>query len=354
MAEEWYLMKSPHDQVSGYESEAFDDFAQEGFLEALETSFAVDVVLYNYDLTIGKKIRAVVQNNVQDTRLKTLNRQILVPIGTCKAGMYVLYKNRYWLIIGLVDDDMIYEKAVMTLCNYKLTWINDEGVILQRWCNVSSASQYNNGETSNQFYRVRSDQLLILTPDDDESLMINTGTRFIIDRRCDVYEKRFNNDVTCDTSNDVIVYKLTRADSVLFDYTNSGHFEFMAYEDEQHADDGYYVVDGKGYWLCEKPKDNKRIISSSKIECDSPEIYNGLEPTIFTARFYDEGGCEVSRYPQWDVDCDFADKLFIEYVDNSICISIDSKECINKSFNLLLSADGYETVSISVIIRAFI
>lgn len=354
MAQEWYLMKSPHDQVSGYESEAFDDFAQEGFLEALETSISVDVVLCNYDLTISKRIKAIVQNNIQDTRLKTLNRQILVPIGTCKAGMYIQYKDRYWLIIGLVDDNMIYEKAVIILCNYKLTWINDAGSILQRWCNVSSASQYNNGETSNKFYRVRSDQLLIFTPDDDESLMINTGTRFIIDRRCEVYEKRFGDDVICDTSNDVIVYKLTRADSVLFDYQDSGYFEFMAYEDEQHENDGYYVVDGKGYWLCEKPNDNKTMISSSKIECESPEIYNGIEPTIFTARFYDNSGNEVSVVPQWNIVCDFTDQLSIEYVDNSICISIDNNKLINKSFELSLSAEGYETISTIVVIRAFI
>ena len=36
MAQEWYLLKSPHDQLSGFEDEAFDDFAQEGFNEILD------------------------------------------------------------------------------------------------------------------------------------------------------------------------------------------------------------------------------------------------------------------------------------------------------------------------------
>lgn len=36
-------------------------------------------------------------------------------------------------------------------------------------------------------------------------------------------------------------------DNVIYDYQDSGHSEFMAYQDEQHETDGYYVVDGKGF-----------------------------------------------------------------------------------------------------------
>ena len=56
--------------------------------------------------------------------------------------------------IDMITDGM-YEKAVLVLCNYLLTWKNENGDIIQRWVNASSASQYNNGETSNKFYFVR-------------------------------------------------------------------------------------------------------------------------------------------------------------------------------------------------------
>lgn len=355
MAKEWYLLKTPHDQLSGFEDDALNDFAQEGFEEALDSSIAVDIELCNYDLSICKQIRAIIQNNVQDTKLKTLSRELLVPIGTCKASMYVKYKNRYWIIVGLVDDNTMYEKAVMVLCNYLLTWLNSEKKIVQRWVNASSASQYNNGETGVQFYFVRSDQLLIITPNDDECLLLNTGTRFIIDGRCKIYEKELINVTDCDTSKPVITYELTRSDSILYDYQDSGHYEFMAYQDEQHEDDGYYMIDGKGYWLCGKPFiENKTALLSSKIECDSLEIYNGIDAGIFTAKFFDENGDVIEVNPHWSIDCDFVEQLNIEYVENSICISANNKKLINKSFELSLNAEGYETASITITIRAFI
>lgn len=355
MAKEWYLLTTPYDQLSGFESEALDDFATEGFSELLDSSIATDVELCNYDLSDCETIRAVVQNNTQDTRLKTLSRLMFVPIGTCKSGMYIKYKNRYWLIVGLVDDNTMYEKAILSLCNYLLTWINTEGKIVQRWANITTASQYNNGETSTSYYFIRSDQVLILTPDDDECLLLNSGKRFIIDKRCKVYENNFSSDTLIDTSKSVATYELTRADSVLYDYQDSGHYEFLASQDEQHKDDGYYVIDGKGYWLCENLKSvNKNTVLSSDIEYDSLDIYNGLDAGIFTAKFYDSDGKQTDISPQWNITSDFSDKLNVEYADSSILISADNNSLINKSFILSLNADGYEETNITITIRAFI
>lgn len=355
MAQEWYLLKSPHSQLSGYETEALNDFAEEGFLEALDSGIAADVELCNYDLSDCKQIRAIVEHTVQDTKLKTLTRLLLVPIGTCKAGMYVKYKNRFWLITGLVDDNTMYEKAVMQICNYYLTWVNNDGKIVQRWANITSASQYNNGETSTENYSVRSDQLMILTPDDDECLLLDQGKRFIIDQRCKVYEKHFDATVEKDTSKPVMVYQLTRADSVLFDYQDSGHYEFMVYQDEQREQDGYYVIDGKGYWLCENVKhDGVAGLLSCAIECESAEIYDGLEAGEFVAKFYDSDGNTVATDPKWNISCDFIDDLVISYVEDTILISVDNPKLVNKSFELSLSGNGYEPVTISVTIKAFL
>lgn len=355
MAQEWYLMKSPYSQLSGFEGEAISDFAQEGFLEALESDIAVDIELCNYDLSICTPMRAIIQNNTQDSKLQSLNRLLFLPIGSCKAGMYVKYKDRYWLIVGLVDDNKIYEKGVMVLCNHLLTWMNSKGDIVQRWANITSGSQYNNGETGTRLYTIRSDQFFVLTSDDEESLLLDTSCRFVIDKRCKVYERYYDDSVTKDTSKPLLVYTFTRFDNVLYDYQDSGHAEFMATQTEQSSDDGYYVIDGKGYWLCQEPKgDNKSPILSCSIECDSDGIYDGLEAGIFTARFYDDKGNEVSVAPQWEINCDFIDELQIDYVDNCILISVDNDKLINKSFELSLSGIGYESSTIVVPIKAFL
>lgn len=354
MAQEWYLMNTNYDTVSGFESEDFDNFAADAFGEALASSMGIDVQICNYDLSERIDTRVIMQGNVQDTKLNSLTRTMLATIGTCEAGQYVYYKERYWLIVGLVDDNGVYEKAVLALCNYLLTWKNINGQIIQRWVSASSASQYNNGETSNKFMFVRSDQLLVITPCDDECILIPHSQRFIIDMRCKIYEKNFPEGTTVDTSKQLITYELTRMDNVIYNYQNSGHSEFMAYQDEQHEKDGYYVVDGKGYWLCEEPdEDNKMSLLSCSIDCDEQVIYNSLEPTVFNAVFTDSDGNKTDITPQWEINCDFVDSLNVEYVENSICISVNNKKLLNKSFELSLCADGYDKVTITVTIKAF-
>lgn len=356
MAQEWYLLKSPHSQLSGYENDALVDFAEEAFSEVLDSGIAVDIELCNYDLSICMPMRAIIQNRVQDTKLKALQRHLFVPIGTCKTGMYVKYKNRYWLIVGLVDDNGMYEKAVMTLCNYYLTWLNDRGDIVQRWVNITSASQYNHGETSNKNYTLRTDQLLILAPNDEECLLLDSGKRFIIDKRCSFYEKSFEQGVLIETTKPLIVYSLTRIDNVLSDYQDSGCSEFMVSQDEKRQSDGYYVIDKRGYWVCDMPnkETNKTTFLSCSIDCESDEIYDGLEAGVFTAHFYDDSGNEVSAIPHWEIVCDFRNELNIQYVENSILISVDNESLVNKSFELFLSSDGYTPTSISVAIKAFL
>lgn len=357
MAKEWYLLKSPYNQLSGFEEESLTDFGEEGFLEILDSDYSDEIEICNYDLSERKKIRAVVQNNVQDTKLKTLSRAVFVPIGTCAAGMYVYYDGRYWLIVGIVGNNKIYEKAIVSFCNYKLTWLNSKGDIVQRWACIESASQYNNGETGFRLYFVRSDQLLISIPDDDECLSLDSGKRFVIDRRTELYERSFDSTVTVSTSNPLAVYDLTRSDSVLYDYQNSGIFEFLATQTEQRNDDGYYVIDGSGYWLAEKPRIYTSETSNpySKISSDSDVIYIGIEPIICTARFYDSYGEEqASIEPNWIIETDNPDQLDIEYYGKSISIATGDNSLSNKTIRLILNNDGYDLDSKLITIKPFI
>lgn len=356
MAINWYLLQPPHAQLSGFESEALSDFGAEGFLEALESDIALDVELYNYDLSECSHIRAIFNNRLTDTKLKTLVRHLLVPVGSCHAGMYAKVKGRFWLIVGIVDDNGIYEKAILSICNYKISWLNDDGAPVQRWANIISASQYNNGEHENLDFTIRSDQLLITTPDDDESVMLRQNMRFVIDRRCKIYEKRFDNDIVSDTSNPVITYEITRVDSVLYDYQDSGLFQFMVTQDEQHKDDGYYVIGDQGYWLCYIPASSDSISSplSCEIICDEPVIYNDIEPSAFVAQFYDVDGEMISGVtPHWSITGDLSELLDVEYTENAVLISANNRKLINHLFELNLSADGYDNATLEIHVKSF-
>ena len=349
MALNWYLIKPPNEQVSGFE----DDDMSIGFDDAMSTGIARDVEIYNADLTICKHARAVVLNTVQDTQLKSLTRNLLFPIGSCVAGQYVKMDDRYWLIVGIVDNNTVYEKAILSICTYKLTWFGSRGQIIQRWANISSASQYNHGETYYQNFGVRSDQLLVLMPNDDETLLLENGTRFVVDRRCKIYEQGYDETVTSDTSKSLIIYKLTRIDNVIYDYQDSGHTEFVVYQDEQQDDDGYYVIDGHGYWLCQKPPESKPM--SDHIEVSSDILYDGIDSVSCFAHFFDETNTEVQDpVVSWVVECDFSDRLAIEYVDNALLLSSNDTRNIGKSVTIIASADGHEPISKQLSIRAFI
>jgi hypothetical protein len=356
MSSEWYLMKPPHVQLSGFEGDALDEFGAEGFLEALESSVALDVELYNYDLSECQSIRAILNNRLTDTKLKTLVRHLLVPVGTCKAGMYAKVKGRFWIITGIVDDNGVYEKAILQICNYLLTWLDDDGTPLQRWANIESASQYNNGEHANDTLIIRSDQLMITIPNDEKSMMIMQNMRFVVDNRCRIYERQIEEGVTRDTSFPLITYDVTRIDSVLYDYQDSGLFEFMVTQDEQHDTDGYYVIDGKGYWLCyEPPVDNPVVPGTCDILCEDTTVYYDLEPAVFLARFYDSEGNVVNNIvPVWNLEGDLKELLDVTQIGVDLSIEANNRKLLNRSFELSLSADGYDTKTISISVKAFL
>ena len=351
-------MNSSHDIVSGYEGDALNDFGADGFLESLETDMATDVELCNYDLSERRKLRAIIQNTTTDTKLKTLSRHALFPIGTCRAGMYVYYKGRYWLIVGIVDDNKVYEKAILSICNYLLSWINDDGKIEQRWVNVESASQYNNGESNIINFYIRSDQLMVYFPDDEQSLLIDSGRRFIVDKRCSIYEKRFDENTTVSMGNPLTVYKVTRNDSVLYNYLDSGIIAYILSQTEQDDKDGYYVIDGQGYWLCdyEAHRETPEALSC-EITSDSDCLYIDLEPSVFMPVFHDADGNAMSdNLPDYTMTVyhNLGESLDVQSVGNAISVFTSDYRLNGKTFDVVLQADGYDTATMTVRIKEFI
>ena len=360
MAQEWYLLTSPYTQFSGFEGEALNDYADDSFAEMLLEA-GIDVELCNADLSECTPIRVIMQNRRQDTKLNDFRRLVLATIGTLTSGMYIKYKDRYWLIESIVDDNGMYEKAVLVFCNWKLTWLNSEGKIIERWAYVQSASQYNNGQRENRFFVIQTDQLLVAIPDDEESIMLDQGKRFIMDKRTLFYEKSIPDDVDINTSFRVDTYKMTRSDSILYNYVGSGHHEIMISQDEQHKGDGFYRINGNGYWLCDQdingvvlPKDKPDVVRYD-ISAESETIFIGNGAYSFTALYYDEAGNVVDgETPEWEVKCDFLDKLQIDEKNNSIEIAAYDSSLFNKSFELLLKYNSELVCSKKIKIKAAI
>lgn len=183
MAKEWYLMNRPLFN-SGYEKEEFENFAKDGFSELLESFISSDVFIYETnDFSKSEATKAIVQNVTTDSDYNDFIRQILVPIGTVKTGYYVKYNGFYWLIKNIVDNNKIYEKSIMFHCNYNLKFVSDVSEKIVNYpVYMKNATQYNSGETARVQETIGSSKFLIYIPYNEETIKIDHGKRFLIDR----------------------------------------------------------------------------------------------------------------------------------------------------------------------------
>ena len=204
---EWYLIgnRTKPNMIGGYENQSFLDYKEDAFTESLETDIATTVLLYNYDLSDSKEIRGIIQGNTADTQLKSMERTILVPIGTLHSGDYVFFENEYWIVDGRPGNNKIYEKATLKECQYMLKWQKSDGSIIERWANLTSASKYDVGEKGNNTIILSSNNFTIIIPHDEDGMTID-GKRVFID--------------TSNTPKKV--FKITRNDDALFIHGNHG------------------------------------------------------------------------------------------------------------------------------------
>lgn len=328
---EWYLTTSKPNIVSGYENDAISEYSQSNFTDVLETLFSDTVLLYNNTLTESKQIQCVIQGNSADTQLKSMERIGLFPIGTVKAGMYIFFENRYWLIISYPSNNKSYEKAVMQLCQYKLHWQNANGEIIERWCNTTSASKYDKGETGNSTIVLTSDNLTILLPDDDECLDLD-GKRVFIDKR---------------KVNPTKVYKLTRTDGVLYDFgeEHGGVLSFIADKTELNTN-----TDNQELRICDyidpttpsTPEENpdKTTVLSENVKATisgNKNLKVGFSRT-YTATFTDSDGNAVEDINfSWNVVSDFEVGQVVN--GNEIELCVEDEELIDSSFLLQIIVD---------------
>lgn len=320
---EWYLMDCHKPNItSGYESDAISEFAESNFGDVLETDFSDTVLLYNSDLTECQEIQCVIQGNSADTQLKSMERIGLFSIGTVKAGMYVFFDNMYWLITGYPSNNKSYEKATLALCQYKLKWQNANGDIVERYINASSGSKYDVGESETKTITLASDNLILLIPDDEETINLD-GKRVFIDKR-PVPTK---------------VYKITRSDDILFDYgIHGGILSFITDRKELNVD-----TDNQELGICDyispttppKNDDETTILSNTITGTISgrADLKLGYQRT-YNADLADEDGntVEWSDDFSWNIVSDFEVVSTIE--NNKIILMVEDEDLVDEKFKL--------------------
>ena len=185
MAKSWYLMARPLFN-SGYEKDEFENYAKDGFSEFLESFISSYIEIYDQNFTLLQSLKAIIQNVTADAESSSFIRQILIPIGNLKIGYYVKYNDSFWLIKDIVDNNGVYEKAIMFFCNYKVSFISDiSGEIVSYPVHMKNATQYNSGETAREQETIGSSKFLMFIPYNEETIKIDHGKRFLIDKNHD-------------------------------------------------------------------------------------------------------------------------------------------------------------------------
>jgi hypothetical protein len=317
---EWYLTDNYKPTVtSGYESDAISEFAESNFADVLETAFSDAVLLYNHDLSECTEIRCIIQGNSADTYLKSMERVALFPIGTVKAGMYIFFENRYWLITGYPSSNKSYEKATVKLCQYKVKWQNSDGTIVERWVSTQSSSKYDDGLKDSNTMTLTSDSIMLLLPNDDESLTLD-GKRIFIDKKNPPNK----------------VYLVSRADSVLYDYgeDHGGMFCFITEKTELNES-----TDRPDLGICDyispttPEEDDKTTILSGTINgtiSGNKNLKVGFSRT-YTANLVDEDGntVEWSDEFKWNIVGDI--EVSLTENGNQIELLVEDEDLIDET-----------------------
>lgn len=324
---EWYLIgnKTKPNMLGGYENQSFIDYKEDAFTESLETDIASTVLLFNHDLSQSKELRGIIQGNVADSSLKSMERCILVPIGTLHSGNYIFFEDEYWLVDGRPGNNGEYEKAVLKECQYKIKWQKDDGTIIERWANFTSASKYDVGESGNSTIILSSNNFTILIPHDLDGLTID-GKRIFVDTS-EIPKK---------------VFKITRNDDVLFLHGNHGgtlsliadKTEFNPNKDNQELRICDYIDQSSP--LPPTPSEPDETTDLRCVITGNTNLKNGYR-RIYTVTFTDKDGNSVDwqnvNY-QWIIKSDFDVKQTIS--DNKITVSVNDENLIGNSFFLQL------------------
>ena len=312
---EWYLNCPSPNITSGYENDALSEYAQDNFTDVLETTFSDTALLFNYSLSESKEIKCVIQGNIANTQLKSMERTILVPIGTLHSGDYIFFEDEYWIVDGRPGNNKSYEKATLKECQYKLRWQKDDGTIIERWVYLTSSSKYDVGENGNNTIVLTSNNYLITIPNDEDSMTLD-GKRVFIDLS-DVPEK---------------VFKITRNDDVLFAHgSHGGTLNLIADKVELNKE-----KDNQELRLCDyinstptppsepTTPDETEDLSAKITFKGAQELKIGGNYKTLTGSFVDKDGDTTSDIGVWDVITIDELKPYFDYTitDNILKIKI--------------------------------
>ena len=216
----------------------------------------------------------------------------------------------------------MYEKAILQLCQCKIRWQTANGDIVERWCNVTSASKYDVGEFSNNSIILSSNNYTVLMPADEDTYLLD-GKRVFIDWH---------------NTNPTKTFKLTRADDVLYKYgeEHGGVFGFIADKTELNV-----KVDRPDLQVCDYVDTSITVQPpQTTTQTVNATIFGRNNITIgysrnYSVKFKNQSGEEVDIFDYtWDIDCGFKEQVQCVRDDKTLKVTVQDSDLIGQSFKV--------------------
>lgn len=236
--------------------------------------------------------------------------------------LYDSNEEEYYICTESYNIDNIHFQGRLTLCNWILKWQNENGDILKYPCFTMNTTQYNSGEKSNREFTIGSSQHMILLPSDENTVCLNSPQRFYLDKNT---EKP-------------TTYIVTQNDTTSYNIGKKGIVRLTVYENARDSD-----TDRPDLGICDyvekgnlSDSDNTEKADKAVIKYDSIVIKSGGDKQKFTGLFYNDNEQLIEESVNWEIMCDFENKLEVSKSDNNIFISIDDDDYIDEEFKLIL------------------
>ena len=208
MTKSWYLITRPLFN-SGYEKEEFENYSQDGFSELLESFISGDIEIYDQNFILLQSLKAIVQNVTADAESSSFIRQILIPIGNLKTGYY---------------SDI-------------------SGEIFSYPVHMKNATQYNSGETAREQETIGSSKFLIFIPYNEETIKVDHGKRFLIDKNHDnptAFEITQVDTISHNFDNDFAVIRWTLVESQFNSKTDNKELMIADYYKSENDNESWF------------------------------------------------------------------------------------------------------------------
>lgn len=159
-----------------------------------------------------------------------------------KHGGLVDFANSKWIITETDANDEVYAKGVMQRCNYLLKWLDENGVVIEKWSIVEDGTKYLIGEKAEDMMAIGDARVAVTIAKDDDTVKLKRGKRFLID------------DVD---SESVLAFQITKPNKLYNVYDGDGVYRFILNEVELTDNDNTDLRIADYYsWKPKIPKDN--------------------------------------------------------------------------------------------------